>query len=40
MEIANLLACNHLDRLDEEICILESFADDAKVVMILSVRKL
>ena len=39
MEIANLLACNHLDRLDIEICIPESIANDAKAIMKRSVKE-
>ena len=39
MGIANLLACNHLDRLDIEICIPESIANDAKAIMKWSVNE-
>ena len=39
IEIANLLACKHLDRLDIEICIPESIANDAKAIMKWSVSE-
>lgn len=39
MEIANLLACDHLDRLDVEICIPESISKDAKAIMNWSINE-
>ena len=39
MEIANLLACKHLGRLDIEICIPESIANDANAIMKRSVNE-
>ena len=38
-ELANLFACHHLDRLDIEICIPESIANDAEATMKRSVNE-
>ena len=39
MEFASLLACEHLGRLDIEICIPESIANDANAIMKWSVQE-
>ena len=38
-EIANLLPCDHLDRLDVEICIPESVSTDVKAIVTLSINE-
>lgn len=39
MELTNLLACDHLERLDIEICIPETLASDPEFISQQSVNK-